>query len=387
MELYVAGGCSEHGRNSFLVTSKKVTFLVDAGKMKEIPDKPFPELSRKQIAKIDYLFLTHCHTDHTGALLLLYEKGFQGRVVASRATLQNIPGEIENAIVLEDLCPAGEETELCTDFRVTWGRSGHCIGSVWYRFGIGKKTILFTGDYEEHSYAYKCDKIRNLSADLAVLDCAYGTEKEDALVHRKELEELLDRLVQEEKPMLFPVPSHGRGFDVMKLLAERGVTCVLAESLVREYQDSDNREFWLKKSFLEVMAEMNTEDIRDFEAAFRKTLGRGNSFPRKYIRCGILVRDSQLVKEQNREVARGVAARGGRTVLTGKQDPASFARKILDEGKADFRRISVHQNISEMKKLIRKNDFQCVVPYHCREQLSFSEKNIKVLRTGDRIHF
>ena len=383
MELYVAGGCSEHGRNSFLVTSKKVTFLVDAGKMKEIPDKPFPELSRKQIAKIDYLFLTHCHTDHTGALLLLYEKGFQGRVVASRATLQNIPG----AIVLEDLCPAGEETELCTDFRVTWGRSGHCIGSVWYRFGIGKKTILFTGDYEEHSYAYKCDKIRNLSADLAVLDCAYGTEKEDALVHRKELEELLDRLVQEEKPMLFPVPSHGRGFDVMKLLAERGVTCVLAESLVREYQDSDNREFWLKKSFLEVMAEMNTEDIRDFEAAFRKTLGRGNSFPRKYIRCGILIRDSQLVKEQNREVARGVAAKGGRTVLTGKQDPASFARKILDEGKADFRRISVHQNISEMKKLIRKNDFQCVVPYHCREQLSFSEKNIKVLRTGDRIHF
>lgn len=387
MELYVAGGCSEHGRNSFLVTSKKVTFLVDAGKMKEIPDKPFPELSRKQIAKIDYLFLTHCHTDHTGALLLLYEKGFQGRVVASRATLQNIPGEIENAIVLEDLCPAGEETELCTDFRVTWGRSGHCIGSVWYRFGIGKKTILFTGDYEEHSNAYKCDKIRNLSADLAVLDCAYGTEKEDALVHRKELEELLDRLVQEEKPMLFPVPSHGRGFDVMKLLAERGVTCVLAESLVREYQDSDNREFWLKKSFLEVMAEMNTEDIRDFEAAFRKTLGRGNSFPRKYIRCGIFVRDSQLVKEQNREVARGVAAKGGRTVLTGKQDPASFARKILDEGKADFRRISVHQNISEMKKLIRKNDFQCVVPYHCREQLSFSEKNIKVLRTGDRIHF
>ena len=86
-------------------------------------------------------------------------------------------------------------------------------------------------------------------------------------------------------------------------------------------------------------------------------------------------------------MAKGVAAKGGRTVLTGKQDPASFARKLLNEGQADFRRISVHQNISEMQKLIRKNDFGLVVPYHCREQLTFSDQKIRVLSAKDRLKF
>jgi predicted metal-dependent RNase len=33
MELYIAGGCSEHGRNCFLVKGENLSFLVDAGLM------------------------------------------------------------------------------------------------------------------------------------------------------------------------------------------------------------------------------------------------------------------------------------------------------------------------------------------------------------------
>ena len=97
------------------------------------------------------------------------------------------------------------------------------------------------------------------------------------------------------------------------------------------------------------------------------------------------MRDSQLVKGKNREIARGVSQKGGRTILTGKQDPASFARELLNRHEADFCRISVHQNVDEMMRLRNNNHFRVVVPYHCREKLVFDEPDIAVLEPGDSI--
>ena len=384
VKLFVAGGCSEHGRNSFLVSGDKITVLVDAGRMKEKPDKPFPEISPEMAKKIDYLFLTHSHTDHTGALKHLQELGFCGTLVASAATLKFLPEKYEGrTIALKDISSPYKEVSICDGLKLTFGRAGHCVGSVWYSLELEGKTILFTGDYEERSYAYDCDEIRGRYADLAVVDCAYGTAAEDAEAHWEALESALDAIVPLQKPLLFPVPSHGRGFDVMRLLAQRNVTTVLAQSLIREYQDSDNREFWLKPSFVEAMRSLKKKQIGDFRSDFERVLQEGAMFPREHLDAAILVRDSQLVKEENRHIAVGVAAMGGRTILTGKQDPASFARQLLNEGKADFYRISVHQNIDEMKRLMAKNHFKKVVPYHCREQLSFPEEEILVLQTGD----
>ena len=116
MKLYVAGGCSEHGRNSFLVSGEHTTVLVDAGKMKEKPDKPFPELSEEVVRKVDYLFLTHSHTDHTGAIGFLKKLGFRGKIVASSATLNLIP-ELKGyeTIALKDRAVPGEEFFLEED--------------------------------------------------------------------------------------------------------------------------------------------------------------------------------------------------------------------------------------------------------------------------------
>ena len=37
-------------------------------------------------AKLDYVFLTHAHIDHSGLLPLLYAQGFSGKVYATDAT-------------------------------------------------------------------------------------------------------------------------------------------------------------------------------------------------------------------------------------------------------------------------------------------------------------
>ena len=386
MELYIAGGCSEHGRNSFLVTGKRCCFLVDAGLMKEKPDKPYPELGADQIRKIDYLFLTHCHADHAGGIPWLLQNGFRGTVVASRTTQEFLPFKIRQFRALEDFAGPMKEFRLENDLYVTWGRSGHCIGSVWFLFRMKDKSILFSGDYEERSYAYKCDKIRDVRADIAVVDCAYGPEKEGADAHRKNLEERISKAAGMKAPVLFPVPSHGRGFDVLRLLADNGMTAVLSESLVEEYRSPDDRRLWLKRGFLDSMKDLRLAEIREFETGVSDPDHKG-ILPKEYMKAGILVRDSQLTKEINRKSAEKVLEAGGQIILTGKQDPSSYARKLFDEGKADFCRISVHQNTDEMLRLLKRNSFRVVIPYHCREKLKIKKKKILVLNPGDRVKF
>ena len=261
--------------------------MVDAGKMKEKPDKPFPELTDGQIRSIDYLFLTHCHTDHTGAIGFLEDRGFRGTIVGTSATLRNIPPFRSKLIVLEDYSGPNTEIRIHPELSVLWGRAGHCIGSVWYRFKSAGKALLFTGDYEEQSIAYTCDAIRDMDADLAVIDCAYGHEAEDAREHWVMLNDLLDNLAGKGKPLLFPVPSHGRGFDIIRMLSDRGITTVLTESLLAELWDSPYREVWLKEDFILAVEKLDRREIHTFESDYTAALKRGESFPTEYREAGI----------------------------------------------------------------------------------------------------
>ena len=45
MELFIAGGVGEHGRNCFLVQGEARCFLVDCGKMADTPEDPYPRLT------------------------------------------------------------------------------------------------------------------------------------------------------------------------------------------------------------------------------------------------------------------------------------------------------------------------------------------------------
>ena len=67
MELYIAGGVGEHGRNCFFLQNGGDAILVDCGLMAG-SDDPLPRLTESQIRKLKAVFLTHSHADHTGAL-------------------------------------------------------------------------------------------------------------------------------------------------------------------------------------------------------------------------------------------------------------------------------------------------------------------------------
>ena len=103
MKFSTAGG-GEHSRSCFGFKGEGVCFLVDCGKMagsKQLYPNFFPE----QVWALQYVFLTHSHTDHSGALPWLLEQGFSGTVVASSETFRHLPFALPKTKPLYSLLP------------------------------------------------------------------------------------------------------------------------------------------------------------------------------------------------------------------------------------------------------------------------------------------
>ena len=215
MKIFCAGGVSEHGRSCFLVKAEHYDFLLDCG-VKKGKEPLYPLLEKSQIARLAYVFITHSHLDHCGALSWLYTQGFTGSVVMSIETKEQI-GFTGNGVFL-----ASEKggRQIDTGLFLEWGRSGHCEGSLWFRFSLERKTLLYSGDYVESSLGYTCDKLRTMKANLAILDCAYGELPISAAKSKKNLLSLVKKHQKEGMKTLFPVPRFGRGTDLKMLFGE-----------------------------------------------------------------------------------------------------------------------------------------------------------------------
>ena len=126
MKAYIAGGCYEHGRNSFLLEGSEYSLLVDCGTMQG-SETPNPYLSKEQISKIRYVFLTHSHKDHVGSLEWLYQQGFCGKVYLAKETYEQMSVKPKEYVLLD--ISKQDTVRIENDLEVRYGRSGHCVGS------------------------------------------------------------------------------------------------------------------------------------------------------------------------------------------------------------------------------------------------------------------
>lgn len=135
--------------------------------------------------RIDYLFLSHAHKDHTGAVPHLIQMGFQGTIVASPETFSQI-GLHYNKV--QDLDFANKESADFEGFRVIAGSSGHCPGSLWFHvcFDGGYK-FFYSGDFQPDPLVYRVDMPKNLDADVAIIDMAYDAVLDSASLLRENL--------------------------------------------------------------------------------------------------------------------------------------------------------------------------------------------------------
>lgn len=345
MKLFIAGGVGEHGRNCFYVQGEGICFLMDCGTMPETPQNPYPRLTTQQIQNLDAVFLSHSHGDHAGALPWLYENGFHGDVIATDTTFCQLSFPVPNKYTIDEICPngAGQYKQLS----IIWGRSGHCAGSVWYRFSEKGTSILFSGDYIENTQVYICDKIRKQQADLAILDCAYGTSTITYTMACDKIIQETTRLLAKHKLMLFTVPKYGRGLEILKILSKHftDIPFYADEQFLLTIREQAANNFWYQS--------------KKINASVQKYKDQAQGI--------IFICDPQMREQATQNAAKKVISQGGITIMTGTPEKGSYSDNLMQQNKMVLLRYPTHLNYTSIQKINAQNSFTKTIPYHSKE--------------------
>lgn len=379
--LMIRGGYGEHGRSCFLVEygSAGRMYMVDSGIMDTDPF-PYPDVTEEELERVDYLFLTHCHKDHSGAFGYFCERGFKGTLVTTGMTCALAGIEYEKIEFLtvdtgasmsdEDVPMPGMErsdTQVHANgnirkfgpLTVRYGRTGHCPGGLWFEITDCADTILFSGDYQEDTLVYVCDPIRESHAKMALVDCAHRGTELDAKALREQIVRVVTEKLQSGRKVILPVPQFGRGLELLFLMKKE-----FPNLRVRVDQD-----------FVVYAKKMLSEPVWYYEDAYQAL--HVNEFDMLAIFGGLngesdydilLIADTHLKKRKNVDFVHHAVVTGAAVLINGRVKKNGPVGKLLDAGKAEKFLFPHHQSYGDLIRLVHNNDFQVTLPFHNNEK-------------------
>lgn len=212
MKLTFLGAAREVTGSRFLLNACGKNIMIDYGMEQgvdlfENAPLPVPE------SRIDYVFLTHAHIDHSGYLPLLYKNGFRSAIYATHATadlckimlmdsahIQESDAEWKNrkaqrqgkplveplytqehALLTHGLfrpCRYGETVDVCSGISIRMVDVGHLLGSAAIEVTVTEdgqsKTIVFSGDVGNLHQPLLRDPEYMSKADYVVMESTYG---------------------------------------------------------------------------------------------------------------------------------------------------------------------------------------------------------------------
>lgn len=345
-KLALKGGYGEHGRSCFLTEYGKTgrCYMVDCGIMDTDPF-PYPDVTEEELKKVDFLFLTHCHKDHSGAFEFFKSRGFSGWLAASRMTAELSGIRYERLVYPENgfRNASGENVLEAAGISVRYGRSGHCPGGLWYYIEDSLGSLFFSGDYQEDSLFYACDPVTGLEADLAVIDCAHQETDRNAESLRADLSSLTGEKLAAGIPVIFPVPQYGRGPELLKFLEKEFPKAGIRvdDGFIRCCSQMLKEPVWFQNGKLSMEPFMEGETPEIF-----------------------LIADTHLKNEKNAEYVKHAVQNGAFVMVTGRVRKGSLLERLLQEGKAARLLFPHHQSRGDMERMIARNRFGTVLPFH-----------------------
>ncbi len=353
------GGYGEHGRSCFLTEygTEGRFYMVDCGIM-DSDSNPYPDVTEEELAKTDYVFLTHSHKDHSGAFMHFVEKGFRGTLVTSAMAFELSDITYDKVVILS-LDMEQPVAFRQQDLQVSFGRTGHCMGGLWFLITDALGTCFFSGDYQEDTLAYACDAARGMKAELAIVDCAHYETDKSAAELREDMLAQTDKYLQEARRVIFPVPKYGRGMEMFALLEKEfpDKKVMVDAAFVRESLRCLKDRAWFCEDIYDKLCgllERLSGECVDFS--------REDAVQPEY--DILLLADTHLLKPYNTAFVEKEVAAGARVIVTGRVRPGKLPEKLLAEGKAAKFLYPHHQSRGDLLRVAENNDFTVVLPYH-----------------------
>jgi len=234
MRLSFYGSAQEVTGSCFLLESDKTKILVDCGLFQcprfcDIRSRePFPF----DASKIDALFITHAHIDHTGRIPKLVKEGFRGKIYSTHPTkdlgaimLKDSTGvlakeaerekeevlyseaDVERAMGFWEGKDYGDGVGV-EDFKITLRDAGHILGSAMIEVETGGQKFLFTGDLGNpfNPLLNGFEKVGNVN--YLIMEATYGNKVHEDLEEKKlKLERVIEKSVVQGGVLMIPAFS------------------------------------------------------------------------------------------------------------------------------------------------------------------------------------
>lgn len=245
MELHFHGGAREVGRSCIeLILSNGERYLFDVGiKFKE-NGLLLPE-NVEDIQRINGVFLSHAHLDHSGGLPLFEHKNLNCPIFCTKQTIKITKIMLKDSYKvarIKNMHPAYDNTDLKNvekdikevkydkwytfkSLRFKFFNSSHIPGSAMILVEAENKKILYTGDFN-NTKSNLLDELA-LSEDIKNIDylITESTNARRDLLNRYEIEKKflssVEETIKNKGSVLIPTFSVGRAQELMLILSKK----------------------------------------------------------------------------------------------------------------------------------------------------------------------